>query len=240
MNDGIRHEIEKERTMSFIRWTALMLYVLSMRPPNTSSESVQSEVVDFGKAGKIKVEAHEQVGQALHLVFENAESGRVLETIGIEDVPAREPPRIRFRVMHIDGLPDPLILAVINTNGASDCYYYPIPIARVSGKFRRLLSEAPEMDTQGGFSLGSLGRRGGLGLAIWTFKWGPNESHYDHHRYRLKFYRWSQASGALENRGSELTRRLDDGIDAALAAGINADDIIDAGTLKEWFPEYSC
>jgi hypothetical protein len=79
-----------------------------------------------------------------------------------------------------------------------------------------------------------LGTKDGIGLAIWTFDWGPRESHYDHHRYRIKFYRWNQAVGKLVSGGSRLTRQLDRDVKAALGAGIDPDDVIEASTLQSW------
>lgn len=230
----------REDNMTFIRCSIFLLFVFSIQPINAASDLVQSEVTDFGKLGKITIEAREALNQPPKLVFASAESGRVLQVISIQGGAGGGPEHIRFRVMHVQGLPDPLILGVGNANGASDCFYYPVPIARVHGKFQRLLSSAPEMDTQGGFSLGPLGTKDGIGLAIWTFDWGPRESHYDHHRYRIKFYRWNQAVGKLVSGGSRLTRQLDRGVEAALGAGIDPDDVIEASTLQSWFPDYRC
>lgn len=221
------------------RWIVLLFCALSLNTPAIPFKPVQFEMVDFGEHGKIAIEALEPLHEPLRLTFKS-ESGRVIQEMSfkVEDSPLAR--RIRFKILHVDGLPDPLILAVVNTNGASDCYYYPIPIARANGKFRRLLTDNPEFATQGGMSLGSLGARGGVGLAIWSFIWGPGESHYDRHRYRVEFYRWNQSRAVFQRIGSHSTRELNEGTVAALTERINPDDIIDVGTLRDWFPEYSC
>ena len=234
--------------MPLLRFGTLMCCSILLQSPNLTVQLKQSEIVEFGKLGKIRIEAWGPTEELLatpntdlpSLTFRRGEDGQLLETISIDNLRVYNPIRVRFRVLHIEGLPDPLILAIANTNGGSDCYYYPIPIARVNGRFRKLFSQTPEMDTQGAFSLGPLGKKGGIGLAVSTFQWGPNESHYDRHRYRIKFYRWNKAQKILEFAGSQLTPKLDDGAKAAVIAGIDSDIVMDAATLQSWFPEYSC
>jgi hypothetical protein len=226
--------------MTLARWPIFALCVFSVLGTIPVPEDiVQTEVVDFGSAGQIKIQALEK-SDGSSLVFASNDSGHVLQTIPIHDTHGSRLEHVRFRVLHMTNFPDPLILAIANANGASDCFYYPMPIARINGKFRRLLFASPEMDTQGGFSLGSLGSIGGSGLAVWTFEWGPKESHYDRHRYRIKFYRWDKTNREFEYAGSRLTRQLDYGVEAALESGIDDSTIVDAAGVQSWFPEYGC
>jgi hypothetical protein len=92
-----------------------------------------------------------------------------------------------FKVYHISGLPDPLLMVVALGPGGSDNRWEMMLIGVVSGKIQRLWRSKP-LRNAGGFFVGDLGKGRGLGFAQWD--WSPWQNP-DTARYAIQFYRWN-------------------------------------------------
>jgi hypothetical protein len=158
----------------------------------------QEEVLTFQSLGRVRVRAVEVPHQLPRLEFSAASDNRRLLTVpvGTSDRKAfvREPgdslinPLVRFRVLKVEALPDPLVLAVAVRPGGSDHGFEATLIGEVNGRLRVLTPQpAPLVNLQGGFFVGDLGGGRGPGFAAWTFIW-EDGAHYDEHRYLVRLY----------------------------------------------------
>jgi hypothetical protein len=101
------------------------------------------------------------------------------------------PHLLRFKVLSVAGMPDPLLLAVMASPGGSDTEFDTQVFAPEDGRFRALLPRAAISLLEGGIYLGDLGAGIGPGFALWTMAWAPGEVHADPHRYTLRRWRWT-------------------------------------------------
>ncbi len=104
--------------------------------------------------------------------------------------PDAPPHLLRFRAMHPEGFPDPVVLATLASPGASDVSFETRLFAVLGGRIRPLLSRPLGTLLEGGVYVGDLGDGIGPGLAVWTLIWG-HEPHVDPHRYALRRWRWT-------------------------------------------------
>jgi hypothetical protein len=158
----------------------------------------QEEVLTFNALGRVRVRAVEVPHQLPRLEFAAASGGRRLlaVTVGTSDREAfiREPgdslinSLVRFRALHVEGFPAPLVLAVAVRPGGSDHGFEATLVGEVNGRLKVLTPRPPPLvSLQGGVFVGDLGGGRGPGFAAWTFIW-EDGAHYDEHRYLVKLY----------------------------------------------------
>lgn len=146
----------------------------------------------------LQVRALEAPGSAKlpRLVFLDGKCHPVSQTVfGRPDPEAQgsEPPPhlLRFKMLSVAGMPDPLLLAVMASPGASDTEFDTQIFAPGDGRFHALLPRAAISLLEGGIYLGDLGQGIGPGFALWTMVWSPGEVHADPHRYTLRRWNWT-------------------------------------------------
>ncbi|MFL6228797.1 MAG: hypothetical protein ACJ741_08460 [Pyrinomonadaceae bacterium] len=196
----------------------------------------QQEIVNFPGVGQVKVTAFETFGESVHLEFRDANTDKLLHSeffFGDDAVEgSAENPWLRFRVLHIKGVPNPLIVAASVTPAADHDDWKSAAVGVVNGRFVNLTSEQLEGTDQGGFYYGDLGRGRGFGAISWNFVWG-NESHPDPHQYELKVYTWNPKTASLEWHQVLRTRgKFDDGEEAVRSLGFNVRDAL--RTFPDW------
>jgi hypothetical protein len=162
------------------------------------------------------------------LEFRDAGSDKLLDReffFGAEAVEgSAENPLLRFRVLHVKGRPDPLIVAASVTPAADHDDWRSFAVGVVNGQFVNLTSEELEGTDQGGFYYGDLGR--GLCAVSWNFVPG-NESRADAHRYELKLYQWNHKTAGFEWSQVLRTRgKFDDGEKATRSLGFDVRDAL--------------
>jgi hypothetical protein len=203
----------------------------------------QQEIVNFSGVGRVRIKADETFGQNLRLIFENATSGKQLfeeSFYGRDDSfkPDADYPELapyaRFRVMHVKGLPDPLIVGIAIWPGGSDCYWEAVAVGAVDGELKGLMPEHLNAADEGGFFFGDLGGGRGIGTVSWDFIWDFGyESHFDQHQYELKIYKWNQKRDRFEWDQVLRTRaKFDDGEKAVRSLGFNLRDV------RKSFPDF--
>jgi len=165
---------------------------------NSISKISQEEVIRFPQIGAVRVSAHE--GRELELTFVDAKSGKQILTSSLGDyhwyrsddpADADWTPKLRFKVISIKGLPDPLVIGIAMDPGVSDSAWEAVAIGVVNGELERLNFETLEASNEGGFFFGDLGHGLGLGAAQWDFVWGEDECHPPPHKYEMKLYKWN-------------------------------------------------
>ncbi len=172
--------------------------------PSTYAEAPrrvgQEETVAFRGLGRVKITAYEPVEESKPLtigghpglVFTDAATGRELADIWFSWEGHATNVQVRFKVLHLEGLPDPLVVGVALTPGGSDSSWEAIPVGPVNGELRNLAQEMLTTGNQGGFFFGDLGKGIGPGAAAWEFIWDfESETHYQEHQYEMKLYRWN-------------------------------------------------
>jgi len=220
----------------------IFVAMLSVLHNKAEAKTTQSEDVEMRGFGHVRITAEEPENGWLNLKFKNVDTGRLLATIFADksdnSFRAGNLGSIRFRVLHVAGLPDPLILGIAKAQGASDCAYQTIPIGFVHGKIRVLSSHVLNFATQGGIYLGSV--NGSVALALWYFDSTDDVEHYGPHKYRFQFFRWNPKTGLLQLSRATTSRRYDSEREAAKSFGLSAEGIIDSTTISSWFPELGC
>jgi|GEM_PF-6283722 len=167
----------------------------------------QEEVVSFGGLGPVRVRAVEVPHALPRLDFSSPRTGRRLLSVpvGTSDPKSfvREPgnslinPLVRFRVLRVASLPDPLILAVAVRPGGSDHGFEATVVGEAGGRLRVLTTGRPPLvSIQGGVFVGDLGGGRGPGFAAWSFIW-EDGAHYDAHRYLVRLYPFDPARAAF-------------------------------------------
>jgi hypothetical protein len=158
----------------------------------------QQEVVTFPGVGRVRVTAYETEGSETRLVFQQIDSGKELININMSNESFN--PSLRFRVMHVKGLPDPLVVGVSVSPGGSDSGWEAAAFGAVGGELRHLTrNEDFQSGDKGGFYFGDLGGGRGLGAAVWDFVWDFDyESHLDSHQYEIKLYKWNRVNARFE------------------------------------------
>ena len=94
---------------------------------------------------------------------------------------------IEFKVYHIPGLPDPLLMVLALGPGGSDNRWEMMLIGVVSGKIQRLWRTKP-FSNAGGFFVGDLGKGRGVGIAEWD--WSPWQ--FSTTTYSIQLSRWNE------------------------------------------------
>jgi hypothetical protein len=158
----------------------------------------QQEVVTFPGVGRVRVTAYETDGLEARLVFERVDTGNKLIDINMgNEAPGLS---LRFRVMHVKGLPDPLVVGVSVMPGGSDSGWEAVAFGVVGGELKHLTrSEVLQSGDRGGFYFGDLGGGRGVGAAVWDFVWDfDNEGHPSAHQYEIKLCKWNRWEARFE------------------------------------------
>jgi hypothetical protein len=233
---------------STIRQSALLVLLL-VGVAVSGTDKVQNAFVDFKEIGEVQVEAEEPIGELPRLIFTDAQRGRQLTTVSVGNVdPVFFPklsagddyPKLRFRVLNVAKLPDPLVLAVGMMPGGSDCGYQPVVIASVGGHITSLLRKQITFTTQDAIAFGDLGNGRGYGFAVINYLSRDDEAHYQQHYFTVEFFKWSERRGAFERVEKYTTKKKTDAIGAGIESGLPRDEIIDREKLVEWFPDFRC
>lgn len=177
----------------------------------------QEEVLDFPRAGRVRVRAVEALGRLPRLEFSSETTGRALSSVTLGKSapemykPLDEPgvslidPFVRFMPLNVGGLPAPLVLAVAVRPGGSD-HGFETTLVGASGRTFRALTPEPLLNSiQGGVFVGDLGGARGPGVAVWSFLW-EDDAHYAAHRYEVKLYPFDARRGVFR-RASVLRSR---------------------------------
>jgi hypothetical protein len=244
---------DSPETLRYLLWqlkvemnkSVLLFAATAILFSQSAAKTVQSEDVELRGIGHVKISAEEPDEGWLNLRFTDVNSGRVLATVFADKSDdsfhraALSWPEIRFRVLHVAGFPDLLILGVAKAGGASDCGYQTIPIGVVHGKIRNLSPKMLYFATQGGIYLGKT-KDSQPELALWYVQSINDVEHYGPHKYRFEFFRWNPKTGLLETRYVKTSRRYDSEREAAASFGLMPTGIIDLTTISSWFPEFGC
>lgn len=99
--------------------------------------------------------------------------------------------KLRFRVLKLAGLPQPLVLVAVASPGGSDVSFDTQLVGRVGGHYRPLIEKPVQSLLEGGVYVGPLGPKLGDGVAVWNFVWANGEAHVSPHRYTLRRQRWT-------------------------------------------------
>jgi hypothetical protein len=197
--------------------------------PDKTPRISQQEIVNFPGIGRVRISAVETFAESLHLEFRDADTGKLLDSEYFFGEEAEEDnvesPYLRFRVLHVKGLPDPLVVGMSARPAADHDDWKSIAVGAVNGSFRELTSEQLEGTDQGGFYYGNLGHGRGLGTVSWEFVYG-NEGHPDPHQYELKVYKWNPKTTSFEWYQVLRTRgKFSDGEKAVRSLGFNVRDM---------------
>jgi hypothetical protein len=158
----------------------------------------QQEVVSFPGVGRVRVTAYEADGLEVRLVFEKADTGDKLLDLNMGS--ERFGMLLRFRVLHVKGLPSPLVVGVSVIPGGSDSAWDAEAVGAVGGELIDLTrSETFQSGDRGGFYFGDLGNGLGLGAAVWDFVWDHDyEGHPGAHQYEIKLCKWNRRDARFE------------------------------------------
>lgn len=151
--------------------------------------------VDFPKAGLLHVRAVENYGEPMRVEVLDVEKDALLYSF---PAPTEEPPDadakygnpfLRFRVLRVEGLPQPLIFVVAVMPGVSGHGFSAMLIGEVGGRLKVLTPETLDTNNQGGIHVGDLGGGRGAGVAVWWPVWDTGcEGHYSAHRFEVSYH----------------------------------------------------
>jgi hypothetical protein len=190
----------------------------------------QQEIITFPGIGRVRVTANEACYECPNVEFRDATSNKYLISENFSD---GDDAIIRFKVMHVKGLPDPLIVGISVSPGGSDAGWESVAVGAVDGKLKDLTHEPLETANQGGFFYGDLGGGRGFGAISWCFVWDDGNGHYAAHSYELKVYKWSQESKRFEWQQVLRTHsQFDDGVRAVRSLGFTVRDV------RKTFPDF--
>lgn len=226
-----------------IRRLGFVIAITAILLSQSAAKTTQSEDAELRGIGHVRITAEEPDNGWLNVKFTQVDTGRILATIyadkSNDSFRVGDLSSIRFRVLHVAGLLDPLILGIAHATGASDCAYQTIPIGLVHGKIRVLSSHVLDFATQGGIYLGKA-TTSQAELALWYAQSAYGVEHYGPHKYRFEFFRWNPKTGLLERHSVKASRRYDSEREAAESFGLMPTGIVDAVTISSWFPEFGC
>jgi hypothetical protein len=184
--------ISKTRFWFFI---FILIFLLSSTAKASWKPMFQQESVKFPGLGVLEITAQANEGQMPKVVVRDAAKKVLLQLeMGYtEEVPDsfQHYAGIEFKVLHIPGLPNPLLMIVAAGSGGSAAPYEVALIGIVFGKIDLLWQDAVTQPDYGGFFVGDLGKNRGVGIARWTWRGGechacpPDE-------YFIELYLWNK------------------------------------------------
>ena len=224
-------------------WTrAIIVYFLIALPLALAAEDIEVAGI-----GSVRVTAEQpRIGVLPHLMFTDVSSGKLLGSVAMgqfypKAAVTTSVARLKLKILHVTGLPSPIVLAVFDYGGGSDCLREPVPVAYVGGEFRSLLPRPLAFWTQEGFALGDLGK--GRNPAFAIFKKMPDAAHPGHYEaapYMMQVFLWNKAALEFQSSATLYTKSATDLHGAAVGFGIPGSSVIDFETLLRWFPDFTC
>jgi hypothetical protein len=166
---------------------------VSKPSPSPDRRRVTQETgVTMPVIGKVRVAAYQGLGDGPEVTFTSMTSGKELlaEFFSDDGAWSLEHGQVRFRVVRIKGLPNPIIISIGMNPGGSDSGWECVAAGVVNGELEQLTYEHLFTSNEGGFFFGDLGRGIGLGAAQWDFVWGEDEAHVSPHQYEVKLFKW--------------------------------------------------
>jgi hypothetical protein len=173
------------------------------QPSSPYESSEQNEFIQFPGLGVLEVKAQAVEGQVPTVAIRDVDE-KVLLQIKMEGKAYGDSEifthrvGIQFKVLHIPGLPDPLIMVMAVETWGSDAGWETAIIGVVSGKIKCLWQQTEPLNYDGGIFVGDLGQDIGAGIAQWNFIWGSGEAHVDQHNYRLQLYLWNKEKSQFD------------------------------------------
>lgn len=224
----------------------VLLFVMTVPTFAQQLPLANTEEIEVPGIGTVLVDAEQpRLGVLSHLTFTSVPSGKLVGSVTMGEFDPKAAAttsvaRLRFKVLHVAGLPDPIILAIFDYGGGSDCLREPVPIAYVGGEFRSLLSHPVAFWTQEGFALGDLGKGPDPAFALFKEMPAPNAKHYGAHQFSVEEFSWDKATGKFRPSMHWRTKLPTDIRGAAAEVGIPANALIDFEKLLKWFRDFTC
>jgi hypothetical protein len=168
----------------------------SSQPTNQPESSMeQKEFIQFPDLGVLEVKAQAIEEQLPSLVIRDASKKKLLKiemgNTYSDTVSFQHSAGIEFKVFHIIGLPDPLLMVIALGPGGSDNLWEMTLIGVVSGQIIRIWKQSKKLFNAGGLFVGDLGKGRGIGIAQWD--WRSSECHScEPDEYRIKLYLWNK------------------------------------------------
>ena len=185
----------------------------------------QREEVRMPGVGSVLVSAYENDDET-RLVF--TQDYEVEKLASVTMASGSYKPTLRFRVLHVKGLPDPLVVGLAVSPGGSDSGWEAAAFGVVGGKLREVTGfEGLQTGDRGGFYFGDLGGGIGPGAAVWTDVWDLDyEGHPSPHRYEIKLYSWNRVNKRFEwHKVFRTQGKFDTGDEALRSAGLRFRDV---------------
>jgi hypothetical protein len=206
-----------------------ILFLLGCTPKPKWEGMDQVEYVKFPELGVLEVGVQAIEGQLPKLIIRNA-AKKVFFQMEMGHAYDPHPENfeydgsIEFKVIHISGLPNPLLNVVASGGGGSDNLWEMTLIGVVSGKIKRLWKQTEPLPNAGGFFVGDLGNDRGVGIALWHYI-GGHECHICPHKYALFLYRWNKEKSQFDIGPHFITKdTYGDGNDALESLGFGFKD----------------
>lgn len=207
--------------------------------PDKTPRISQQKIVNFPGIGQVRITANEACELCPELEFRDAKTNRLLSSSHFSGDASGEDnndAQVRFRVMHITGLPDPMIVGIGISPDGSDDSWSSVAVGAVNGALRELTSETLNASNQGGFYYGDLGGGRGIGTIGCDAVFGndSDEGHYSAHHYELKIYTWDKKTNRFEWHQVLRTRgKFDSGEKALRSMSFKFADI------RKTFPDFA-
>jgi hypothetical protein len=206
----------------------ILFFILLSAAPQSQAQTVkrikQETIVDFPKLGQLRVQI---VGtRAAHRVlFRSLRSGEIINLwprlgksvqAATSSLVAKRNEVLYFKVGRLKGFPSEMIFLTKVYRGADHCGYATDVIGEVAGRLRLLTDKPFENNDMGGMLTGDLGAQAGDGIAVWSFIWGADESHFDVHRYQFDLYKYNASqSRFVKTKVLSSTQKYSHGEEAA-------------------------
>lgn len=158
--------------------------------------------ITFPKNGEVTAQVIEEVGKPFIIRFVKGYDEDLLAQFVMNQKAIRREyfysavdPKIRLKVINIEGVPSPLIHMVIVKPGGSDYFFWSALFGEVNGKIKLLTPATTTFTWEGGVQIGDLGKGNGTGVAVWNSIWDDGEGHYGEHIYEVDFYNFNKKLG---------------------------------------------